>query len=457
MEKTLLTPSCLSLLLAIAMSLVFANTVSARCLTSIATTDNVRTKMDEARDAACSIYFEPGLHSTTDKLSYTFTGTLADPVLIYGDSSSTTKLYRPNSNQNMLDLSGDYFIVKGLELEGGARGIRLQDSVNHATFSDLEIHATAESGFTANTSGMSYTNIAIRQSRIYDTGGTGECFYMGCNNGACTMGDSVIEFNNCSNTNSSQGSAQGEGIDLKGGAFNVVIRHNIITNTIGAGILTYANGGGPQNIIEGNLIWAPGEVGIQFTGDVIIQNNVVIMDDKPNTVGINGSPNNQGTPNNTQIRNNTVNMEFSEASNSCLEVRGWGELAQNMVIANNAFYCKAGTAIYLGAGTSEDVVITNNAVAGNIENVSSGTFDGGESVDQFINTTDANFYPLSDSILLNAGANDQSPLNDFNCSKRAANSTDVGAYYFEADDNPGWLSGDTFKACVPFLFADGFE
>jgi len=437
--------------------IILTNVASARCLTTISTTDDVRSKMDQARDSGCSIYFEPGLHSTTSRLGYTFTGTLADPVLIYGDSSTTTKLFRPDANQNMMDLSGEYFVVKGLELEGGSRGIRLEKSVNHATFSDLKIHGTDDAGFTANSSGESYTNIAVRHSQIYDTGGTGECFYLGCNNGACTMGDSVIEFNNCRDTNSSLGSAQGDGVDLKGGAYNVIIRHNIITNTAGPGILTYANGGGAQNIIEGNLIWNPTEIGIQFTGDVIVQNNVVIMDVRPDSVGINGSASNQGTPNNVQIRNNTVNMEFAEASNSCLEVRGWDEQAQNMVIANNAFYCKAGTAIFLGAGTSENVVISNNAVAGNVATVPSGTFDGGATADQFVQIFNANFYPLGGSVLLEAGDLDKAPIFDFNCSRRNANSTDVGAYYFETVDNPGWVNGDIFKTCVPFLFADGFE
>lgn len=456
MTKTIIRPCHITVVFFAVLLQMSTGIANARCLTTITTNDNVRSKMDEAFAAECSIYFEPGVHTTTSRLGYNFVGTALDPILIYGDDPSTTKLVRPDANQNLMDLSGEFFVVKGLELEGGSRGLRLDASVSNATFTNLVIHDTADSTFTANTAGASYTNIVISHTEFFNTDGTGECLYLGCNNGACTMGNSLIEYNYCHNTNSSLGASQGDGIDLKGGAFNVVIRHNVFRDIFGPGILTYANAGGVQNVIEGNVVLNPGVIGIQFTGDVIVRNNIVVMTAAHDATGINGSANNQGIPNNVQVRNNTV-INTTGDSSDCLAVRGWDATAQNMVIANNALYCAGGTAIYMAAGTGQNAILIANAVEGLVTNVSSGTFDGGAATNQFENISNVNLYPVSGSKLVNAGETSQSPSNDFNCSTRDVNSTDVGAYMFEEAGNTGWTGSATFKSCIPFIFADGFE
>jgi hypothetical protein len=431
-----------------------ASTAIARCLVTIAPGDDVRSKMDEANANSCSVYFQPGVHTTTSRLGYTLVGTRDDPIEIYGDSAATTRLLRPNANQNILDLSGSHFVVRDLSLEGGSRGLRLENSVDHATLTRLVIHDTADAAVTANTAGASYTRLVISHSEIYATDGTGECMYLGCNNNGCTMGDSRVEFNYCRDTNSAQGPGQGDGIDLKGGAYNVLIRHNVLRDIFGPGILTYANGGGVQNVIEGNVIWNTGDVGIQFTGDAIVRNNVVIQT-APDRRGINGSGNNQGVPTNVQVINNTV--IGTATGTECMALRGWGVPADNMVLANNALYCESGVALFMASGTEGNVEIFANAVVRLVSNVSSGTFAGGVPADQFEAVTNANLYPLPGSVLLGAGNTLYAPDQDFNCLPRPPTRTDVGAYQRSDPGNPGWTGLDDFKACLGSVFGDRFE
>lgn len=240
------------------LSALSTQVIHARCLTTIEVGDDVKSKMNTAVSSGCSVFFEPGNHLVeVDRLGFEFVGTANDPIVISGDSAATTRLTRPNANQNLLDLSGEYFIVRDLELEGGSKGIRLENSVSNAIFTNLVIHDTGDAAFTANQTGETFTNITISHSEFYNTSGTGECMYLGCNNDACTFGDSFIEFNYCHDTGSTFGSSQGDGIDLKGGTYNVVVRHNVIRDVLGPGILTYANGGKAQNVIEGNVVWTP--------------------------------------------------------------------------------------------------------------------------------------------------------------------------------------------------------
>ena len=401
--------------------------------------------MDTAVAAGCSIHFEAGLHTTTSRLGYQLVGTPADPVVISGDGAATTKLLRPNASQNMFDLSGEHFVVRDLTLEGGAAGIRLEATTSNATFTDLIVHGTDAPAFMANTPGTSYTSLSIRNSEFYDTGGTGECLYLGCNNNGCTMGDSIVEFNYCHDTNDPFG-GQGEGIDLKGGSFNVIVRHNVIENVAGKGIIAYANDDDPQNIIEANVVWNSGDVGIQATGDAVIRNNVVILETTDGVDAMAGSPSNQGLPNNLQFINNTVVKLTNLAGGRCLTARGWSGSTLNMTVANNALYCPGGEALYIPTGF-EFGLVTSNAIEGST-GVPSGTYAGGQWQQQLEAIVNADAYPASGSLLLDAGSISEAPLEDFNCLLRDPSSTDVGAYQYNGAGNPGWTGIETFKSCA---------
>ncbi|MEM6931421.1 MAG: right-handed parallel beta-helix repeat-containing protein, partial [Myxococcota bacterium] len=397
--------------------------------------------MDDAIGQGCSVHFAAGVHTVTNRLGYTLSGTEADPVVIRGDGSDTTKILRPDAAQNLLDLQGEHFVLRDLELEGGSRGVRLEGDTAHARFENLVVYGTADAAFTANQTGATFTDLTIRSCELYDTRGLGECLYLGCHNGACDFGPALVEFNHCHDTQSDQGSGQGDGIDLKGGSFDVIVRHNVIERTAGPGILAYGNGGRGRNIIEGNLIVDSGNVGIQVTSDAIVRNNVVIRSGGDGA-GLNGSATNQGIANDVQWLHNTVVMTNPAAG--CLEARGWNDGISNMVIANNALFCPGGTALFVPGASFG--VIANNAIEGATA-LDSGTFDGGSYLDALIDAVQGNAYPVPGSVLFGGGTDAHTVDEDFNCLMRDPAQVDVGAYRDAGPTNPG-ATGGAFKICL---------
>ncbi|MCB1743558.1 MAG: right-handed parallel beta-helix repeat-containing protein, partial [Gammaproteobacteria bacterium] len=416
----------------------------ARCLITVAPGDDVRGKWNEAAAGNCSLHFEAGTHVVTARLGRSFAGTAEDPVVVSGEGAALTTLLRPDANQNIIDVGGTHFELRDMALTGGSRGIRLTGDTSAARFTRLAVHGTQDNAFSANDVGTAYTGIEISHSEFYDTNGAGECLYLGCNNDGCTFGDSLVAYNYCHDTFSTQGTSQGDGLDLKGGTFNVVVRGNVFVNTYGPGILTYANGGRAQNIIEGNVVWMSGDVGIQATGDALIRNNIVVVDglDVP---AMNASGGNQGTPNNLQIINNTVVMP--SGTGNCLEARNWQAPAQNMVIANNALFCPGREALRTVNVDFGIAQIVANAIEGGT-NVPSGTFPAGTWQSQLTDVATANVYPVAGSALIAAGDSRYAAADDFNCLTRDRASADVGAYSYSGDSNPGWTVENSFKTCI---------
>ena len=448
-------PRLLNTLPALLFTLLLASPhADARCLTEIFPGDTVRTKWDQACLDGCSIRFAPGVHTTVNRLGCSFAGTAADPVIIEGDTAANTRLVRPNALQNLVDISGQHFILRNLELEGGSIGVRLEFSTSNAEFTDLVIHGTAASAFTANRIGETFLDLRITDNEIYDTADTGEGLYRGCNNNACTFGDSVVERNLIYDTTSSSGSGQGDGIDLKGGAFNVVVRDNVIRETAGPGILAYANGGGPQNVIERNFIWNPGNVGIQATSDALIANNVVIDTSAGTFPLINASAANQlppGTvPTNFQIQHNTV-VRTSPQPESCMQIRNWGEMGVNMVLASNAVFCPGANAdgSILASPDLDFATVADNAVD-LAPSFADGWFLVGGFGDELVDPSNGDAYPKADSQLLAATDPAFETATDFNCLfyDRGARALDAGAYRFVGPGNPGWTPSASFKTCL---------
>ncbi len=442
-----------TLLLAMAF-LVWPTDAGARCLTEILPGDNVRSRWDQACIDGCSIRFAPGVHTTTSRLGCSFAGTAADPVIVEGESAATTRLVRPAPDQNLVDISGQHFILRNLELEGGSIGVRLEFSTEDAEFSNLEIHGSDSSAFTANRIGETYRNLRIVDNEIYSTAGLGEGLYLGCNNNACTFGDSVVERNLIYDTASSAGSSQGDGIDLKGGSFNVLVRDNVIRDTAGPGILAYANGSGPQNVIERNFIWNPGNVGIQATGDVRVANNVVI----DTQVGtdfplINASATNQlppGTvPTNFQILHNTV-VRTEAQGQSCVQIRGWGQQGVEMALAGNAVFCPGAVQGAIFANTDLEFATVEDNAVDVPPSFPQGWFLVGSSQRELVDAAHGDAYPAEGAGLLAGVDPALTPASDFNCLlyDPGAQAQDAGAYRFVGAGNPGWVPAATFKTCL---------
>eukprot|EP01084_Bolivina_argentea_P248506 415708_1 len=427
--------------LAIFSSIVFT-TLDGRCLQTINPNDNILSLMRTAESNNCSIHLTEGTHTITSGwFSFTFYGTKEDPLNIYGDLPiGKTKLHRTTIDQNMLDLSGIYFNVYNLELKGADKGLRLNYKVSHSSFYNLIIHGTNANGLTANSAGP-YTYNHFHNIEIYDTWGHGEGMYLGCNSDACDFSYNIIENCYIHDTNSSDGNIQGDGIDLKGGSNNNIIRNNIIVNTIGPGILTYDSYGRGPNLIENNIIYKSGAQGIQITSGQIVRNNVVYT---TTTSAFYSHCCNQlksgTTPSNITVIGNTF-ISIDNNQNGCIEGRGWdSDNSNSIVFVNNLIICGTENtvqrAIYFNP-FSTGIIFMNNAYYGSQTSMNGYTF-GYDIKMQILNAIsdgivqfdEMNFYPKQGSVLINGGNGMYSNDLDIDCVNRDDSMPTIGAYEY---------------------------
>ena len=141
---------------------------------------------------------------------------------------------------------------------------------HHITIEDNEIHDIDV--------GVNFRNsmdsIVVRRNHIYNTAGTAEGMYVGCNNAACVVSNSIIEKNWIHDTRGSQG----DGIEIKYGSWGNIIRDNVIHDANYPCILAYGvtdDHIDHPNVIEGNVVWNCGQ-GIVVIADAVVRNNIVI-------------------------------------------------------------------------------------------------------------------------------------------------------------------------------------
>ena len=207
-----------------------------------------------------------GSYELTERFGIAISGTADAPIVIRAADGERPIFNRASQDQNVIDVDqARYVVFRGLEISGGSHGLRLID-VSFVTVEDCEIHDTGDVALSAN-SGGSYEALQILRNHIHHTHGTGEGMYLGCNDNGCQVFDSLIAGNYVHDTNDAS-VEQGDGIELKEGSYNNVIRDNVIHDTNYPCILTYSTrGNGAPNVIEGNLLWACGDHGIQSSAD----------------------------------------------------------------------------------------------------------------------------------------------------------------------------------------------
>lgn len=377
------------------------------------------------------IVFHAGDYTTTGYWGVNLQGSAGAPIVVHAAPGEVVTIFGDPS-QNTIDISGSHYTFAGFRIHGGSHGVRVGNS-SHATFEELEIWNTADVGLSCNRPGETYEDITIRRVHIHDTAGTGECFYLGCNDAACTMFDSLVEFNWCHDTFNS---SQGDGIELKTGSYNVTIRHNVIHDVQYPGITMYGTLGMPANLVEGNIVWNAGDNGIQTVGEVVVRNNVVVGSGNN---GIQAKPSQGALPIGLTIVHNTV----VGAGDACLRGNDWPADNGNLVAAN-ALFCAGTSALRLVNAVPGEFV--DNGVLGSVEGVMNGTFPLGSEVDELLDPAAAHVYPKEGSSLLDA-ATQAWVMDDFNCLPREAG-PDVGAYEFMGAQNPGWVPEPGFKSCA---------
>jgi hypothetical protein len=340
-------------------------------------------------------------------------GTESQPIIVKGADDETRPLItRPAAStpQNTINVEGaSYVTIQHLEITGNGDGINMSGNPHHITIEDNVIH-DIDVGINFRSS---MDSIFVHRNHIYNTSGTAEGMYVGCNYASCAVSNSIIEQNWIHDTRGSQG----DGIEIKYGSWANIIRDNVIHDTNYPCILAYgvtdANIDRP-NVIEGNVVWNCGQ-SIDVIADAVVRNNIVIGTLETQSHG------QVPVMRNVTIVNNTVI--------GSMPLRGWGggNVPASLTVANNV--------IYGGSITNQPNAATYSS---NFQYSSSTS-------GIFVNPANWDFWPAPDSPLIGAADPAYAPNKDFNGTNRHS-PFDVGAYETESlTSNPGWRIQEGFK------------
>jgi MYXO-CTERM domain-containing protein len=374
-----------------------------------------------------------GTYTLSARLTISVSGTASAPITIRGRDGEVAHLTR-DATQNVINVVGArYLVLKNLEVSGGSHGIRLDDA-SFVSIEDCHVHDTGDVAISANIDGKTYQGLRLVRNHIHHTNNTGEGMYLGCNSGACTMFESVIEGNYIHDTRGDS-VIQGDGIEIKQGSWGNIVRDNVIHATNYPCILLYGTASNPQNIVERNVMWDCGDHGIQVEADAVVRNNIVLG---AGANGIHSQVHQQNGPENLVIVHNTVVVQ-NHAVRSATPVGP-------VVIANNALYSSGGSAIQV-ASASALFAISGNLGSGALTGVTSGFDAGGSVTSDFVDAAGRNVFPASGSKLIGSGDAARVVEDDFNATPRLG-VADIGAYKYDARGNPGWPIDTGFKSAA---------
>lgn len=357
-------------------------------------------------------------------------GTAANPITIRAAEGERPIFKKTATYKNGLEIQGgQYLTLKGLEVTQCDSGIRIYNDGSRfskfVTIEDCYVHDINGVAITANHENQTYEGIVLRGNHIHDTGGHGEGMYLGSNYNASQFFDGLIEGNYIHHTNGPNVS-QGDGIEIKLGSYNNVVRDNVIHDTNYPGVIVYGTEGqGDRNIIERNAIWRTGDYAIQAASDAIIRNNLIFNA----ASGIGGHVHQGAIPGNLDIIHNTI---IHDHGGMLISYTYTGALSGPLNIANNAMHHPSGMN---AVAVANSVNMTHNVVA------IDPTADFGD-------VTDKEAWPVEGSSLIGAGSPTYAVTDDFNGTPRNGN-LDVGAYVYDPYGNSGWPVQEGFKEAPP--------
>jgi len=396
--------------------------------------------------------FMTGVYMLYYKFSFTLLGTPSQPIIFQAGAGENVTIFRPNADQNIMDFQGTNFILQGIEFVGGSRGLRLGElsNVSNALFQNLIIHDTEATAFSMNDDNREYNNITIRYLEIYNTGnGTSECFYLGCNYGACTFCNSIVEFCYCHNTTQAL-DGFGSGVNLKPGSYNNIVQNNVIWNTKGVGLLLYDTYDLGINIISSNLVVDAGDNGIQITAGITVVNNIVVNSYIAGIAGQTDEVMTNSYPRNIRVLYNTV---IGSQTDACLRGDSWNVNQSTIEVANNAFFCQNSTAFYIFGDQQNATWLENGYIGAGgyfpTGVLSDALFELRNISEEVVSPGDMNYYPLSNSTLIGRAYPISDVTLDYNCLPRSSTAPTVGAYEYSEPNNPGPPLVPGFKSCAP--------
>lgn len=409
--------------------------------------DNYRAAMQNLQPGD-TLILDDGTYALSSYFSMTLHGASAQPITIRARDGAHPLISYVNNTQNILNIIDSTFLtIDGIEFSGGSRAIRFMGG-SDISVRNCHIHDIDANAISANDDGYDYARFSFVHNEIDHTGGTGEGFYLGCNNDGCRIHDSLVAENYIHDLNGTS-VTQGDGIEIKKGSYANIVRDNVIRDTSYPGITLYdVNANGAVNIIERNIIWNSGDNGIQIGADAMVRNNIV-LGAVASAIAANALQG--GTPGNLSIVNNTLLM----ANGNGIKLNS---VSGAVIIANNAVYAPNGYAIS-ASGTLGQVSVVANAGLGALNGVTSGFNAGGSITDDFFaanlgGVPPQNLMPKGTFLVGNANAA-QLPLDDFYARARDGQA-DIGAYRANATGNPGWPIRDEFKV-FDEIFVGNFE
>ncbi|MCK6461894.1 MAG: right-handed parallel beta-helix repeat-containing protein [Planctomycetes bacterium] len=278
----------------------------------------------ESLKAGDRVVIREGTYTVNGRLAVRAPGTEEAPIVIEGEGAVV--ITRDDEKQNVLNIEGGWFTLRGLEIRGGSRGLVI-GAAHHVLVTQCEIHGTADAAVTANSADTSH--LSFVGNHVHHTRGCGEGFYLGGNAGKVVTHHTRVVGNRVHDT----GGEQGDGIELKPGSWACEISDNVVERTRYPGILVYGNGGRPErNVVERNIVVGSAEAGIQVAADAIVRNNLVIG---ARDACIASQPHQGATPRALTIVHNTL-----VAEGTCFRARAW--TGDGLVFANNALFSRAG-------------------------------------------------------------------------------------------------------------------
>ncbi|MBT8130740.1 MAG: right-handed parallel beta-helix repeat-containing protein [Gammaproteobacteria bacterium] len=373
-----------------------------------------------------------GVYSFDENITLTANGTTSQPIVIRAKAGEFPVFTQATSNHNVVEINGSsYLVLQGIEFTGGSHGVRLMNS-DFITIESCEFQETGDVAISAN-SGGTYEGLRLLRNHIHHTNGTGEGMYLGCNNDACRIANSLIEGNYIHHTNRAT-VEQGDGIEIKEGSYGNIVRNNVIHDTKYPGIILYGvRGNGAPNVVEGNAVWNVADNTVQIAADAVVRNNIVLGN-------VAFQAHQASSPSNIEFVHNTVIN-----SGAAVEVRN---VSGPVLLANNAVYSQA-QAIRLISGSLGQVTLAGNVGVGGLSGGNAGYVEGnGLSVDMiganYNGSPPVDVFPAPDGALNGAGSAAHVTALDFNGNERNG-VADVGAYAFSQSGNAGWILSEGFK------------
>ncbi len=345
-------------------------------------------------------------------------GTRDDPIFVVAAPGARPVITRPDPFTSVIHIgmpnepSADFLAIRGLEITGGAMGMRL-GMCTEVWIDRCEIHHTASAGLTANSRNTSH--LYITRNEIHHTDGIGEGMYLGGNNSQYVMHSSVIAQNWVHDT----GGWQGDGIEVKQGSWGNLIADNLVHDTRYPCLITYGTDGNPPNVIERNVLYGSLDNVLQVQGEAIVRNNLILC-------GKNGfhSHDHQGSTRDLVFVNNTIINDRRGAN-----LVNWAN-RPGMVFANNAVYSQTQEAVIFGGLDAGGVTISGNVRVGGVFPPKSG-FVEGVGLSDFVNVTwtgtRRRAQPSAGSVLLVSADPAHAVGDDLNRKERATQ-TVAGAF-----------------------------